>query len=129
MVSLNVVESSKSPTGVWAFFEEIRDVDNLNPAEEEGKTWECHVDGELAGMIVVDTVPSYGAFINRVAVDPSYRRMGVASKLVQTVLNEYSRVQCRVHKDNKESQKLMESMGFNRDGMGRYDELIRYDSD
>lgn len=126
MASIQVVESSKSPDGVWAFFDQIRDVNDISASEEQGRAWECHVGGELAGMIVVDTVPSYGAFINRVAVDSSYRRMGVASSLVQKVLSEYSRVQCRVHKDNKESQKLMESMGFVRDGIGRYDELITY---
>lgn len=126
MPSLKVEKSNKRSGGVWAFFDDIRDVNDLDPAEEQGEAWECYFDGDLAGMIVVDTVPLNGVFINRVAVEKSYRRMGVASRLIEEILSKYSEVECRVHKDNRASQNLMESVGFSKDGMGRYEELIIY---
>lgn len=127
---LTVERSDKRPNEVWIFFDQIRDVNNLNPAEEEETAWECYVDGNLAGMAVVDDhFPSYGAYVSRIAVDESYRRIGVATKLMETILDQYSRVKCEVHKNNTPSLKLMESVGIEDVGMGRYDELVQFDSD
>lgn len=126
-MDLTVQESSKSPTGVWAFFDEIRDVDDLNPAEEQNTAFECRHTEDVVGMAVVDTFPSNHVTIDRIAVDKSYRRCGVGTTLLEHLADKYETLRCEVHKDNTPSQKMVESFGFNRDGMGRYDELIIYE--
>lgn len=125
---IRIQRSSETPTGVWAFFEDIRDVDDLNPAEEQNEAWECiHIPSEeTIGMLVIERLHSGSGFINRVAVNKSYRNCGVGTALLEAVSDEYEVLECRVHVDNDASQNLMESFGFTRDGLGRYDELINY---
>lgn len=126
-MQLTVHRSSKSPDGVWAFFESIRDVNNLNPAEEQGEAWECIVDDNVAGMVVVDTFPRDHVHIDRIAVDKSFRNIGVGQKLVQTLTEKYNKLQCEIHVDNTASKALFESVGFEPVGSNRYDNLITYE--
>ncbi len=121
-------QSNRSPTGVWAFFDEVGDVTNLNPAEEQNEAWEAVENGEVVGMAVVDTFASDFAFVNRVAVKDEYRRCGVATHLLRTMRIRHGRLRCRVHRDNEASQALVEGFGFERTGTGRYDELYLYDT-
>lgn len=104
-------------------------MNDLGPAEEASEAWEATLDGERVGMAVVDTFPSDYGFVCRVAVVKQYRRDGIAAALLSHLYREYGRLVCRVHTENEASQSLVESQGFVRTGLGRYEELIRYDTD
>lgn len=125
-MDFSVQESQKSPTGVWAFFDEIRDVNNLNPAEEENTAIECLHQEDVVGMAVIDTFPRNHITIDRIAVDKSYRRCGVGTVLLEYISSEYGSPRCEVHTDNTPSQKMIEAFGFKRDGTSRYNRLVQY---
>lgn len=68
---------------MWEFFYKISDVKNLEPHEEQGTGWKCIEKDtqKVIGMAVVDTLST--TFINRIAVDESYRRCGIAIELLE----------------------------------------------
>ena len=123
---IDVGQAWLSPNSVWCFFYEIDDVPNLNPAEEQEEAWEALVDGERVGMAVVDTLGT--PFVSRIAVTPDARRSGVATAIIDRLQDEYSRLRCRVHKENPAGIGLVESTGFHRKREGRYGELWWYDT-
>ena len=123
---ITVGYSRLSPNAVWCFFYEIGDVSNLTPAEELGEAWEALVDDDRVGMAVVDTVGT--PFVSRIAVTPNARRMGVATAIIDRLLDEYSRLRCHVHKENPAGIMLVESTDFHRKQDGRHDELWWYDT-
>lgn len=125
-MDFTIQKSEKSSDGVWAFFDKIRDVDNLNPAEEQNTAFECLHQGTVIGMAVVDTFPQNHTTIDRIAVDKSYRQCGAGTALLSHLQNEYTSLRCEVHTDNIPSQKMVESAGFKQNGTGRYDELFIY---
>ena len=115
-----------SPDTVWSFFYEIDDVPNLTPSEEQGEAWEARVNNERVGMAVVDTLGT--PFVSRIAVTPDTRREGVGTVILNRLQDEYSRLRCRVHKENSAGLGLVESTGFHRKQEGRYGELWWYDT-
>ena len=98
--------------GVWQFFYNIRDVTNLNPAEEQEEPWEATVGGERAGMAVVDTFPSDTAFVSRLAVKAEYRERGVGGAILRELIDEYGHISCRVHENNDAGEALVRSVGL-----------------
>jgi ribosomal protein S18 acetylase RimI-like enzyme len=110
---------------VWCFFDEIDDVPNLAAAEEQGEAWEALLDDDRLGMAVVDTVEM--SFVSRLAVTPIARRVGVATAILDRFQDEYSRLHCRVHKENLAGIRLVESTAFHRKQEGRHGELRWYD--
>lgn len=124
---VTVTRSSLSSGSVWSFFEEIRDVTNLSPAEEQQEAWEAKINGERVGMAVVDTIPT-NPLVSRVAVDPSYRQLGAASALLKRINRQHGRIRCRVREDNPPGHELVQSVGFTAVGKGRYGELMEYDT-
>lgn len=124
---LTVERSGKRPGKVWLFFEEIRDVTNLNPAEEKQEAWEARRDGDVVGMAVVDTMPTSHVFVSRLAVVPDAREMGVGTALLNTLQEEYSELACRTRKNNEAAQALIESVGFTR-VESRFHDLYRYET-
>lgn len=124
---VTVERSEKRPGQVWMFFEEIRDVTNLNPAEEKEEAWEARIDGDVVGMAVVDTIPSTHAFVSRVAVVPDAREMGVGTALLEALQEEYGQLACRTRTDNDAGQALVESVGFTQ-VESRFHDLHRYET-
>lgn len=125
MVEVQVRKQSRASDRGWSFTSKVPDVTNLRPNEEESVMWEALCDGELVGIIVVDTIPSVPV-IQRIAVRPSYRRSGIATALVESVLDDYDTVECNIEKSNTASQSLFSSVGFSEGEVGKYGDLITY---
>lgn len=123
-----VSRSSKRAGGVWLFFDRVRDVTDLNPAEEQQEAWEATIgdDDEVVGMAVVDTIPSSHSFISRIAVVEDNRRSGVATALIKAIHDEHGDVACRVRTNNTAGQGLVETLGFEQVDC-RFHSLHRYE--
>lgn len=119
MTAIEVRETLDNP---WRYFDQIDDVTNLDPGEEQGNRYEAVIDGQRVGMAVVDTFGT--AFISRLVVDPEHRRQGVATALLEHLRDRYGTLRCRVHENNDASQALVEGFGFVRTG-----KYIGYDGD
>ena len=78
------------------------------------------VDGRLAGFVVARrTAPDEMEILNA-AVDPPYRRRGVARSLVQQLVAQYrGTVYLEVRQSNYAAQKLYHSLGFEVIGVRR----------
>ena len=110
---------------MWCFFDEIDDVPTLTAIEEQGEVWEALLDGDRLGMAVVDTVEM--PFVSRLAVTPNAQRIDITTAILDRPQDEYSRLRCRVHKENLAGIRLVESTGFHRKQEGRHGELWWYD--
>lgn len=126
-MDFEIQKSTKSSEEVWAFFDRITDVSNLNPAEEKNIAFECIYQGETIGMAVVDTFPQNYVMIDRIAVNKSYRQCGVGTSLLSYISENYDMLKCEVNVDNSNSQQMVEKFGFEKIGLGRYGELARYE--
>lgn len=115
------------PDGVWQFFYDIRDVTNLNPAEEQEEPWEATIDSERVGMAVVDTFPTDTAFVSRLAVKPAHREQGVGAAILQALIDEYGHISCRVHETNDAGEALVRSVGLVEEE-SRFRRLKRFES-
>lgn len=109
---LEVGRSSLRPGRVWLFFDEIPDVNDLSPAEEQEEPWEATVDGERVGMAVVDTMPSDYVYVSRLAVKKSARQDGVGTAILRQLIDEYGHVTCHVHETNSAGEALVTAAGF-----------------
>ncbi|WP_123538877.1 N-acetyltransferase [Halosimplex salinum] len=110
---------------MWCFFDEIDDVPTLTAIEEQGEVWEALLDGDRLGMAVVDTVEM--PFVSRLAVTPNAQRIDITTAILDRPQDEYSRLRCRVHKENLAGIRLVESTGFHRKQEGHHSELRWYD--
>lgn len=77
-------------------------------------------------MTVVDTVGT--PFLSRIIITLNARRMSVATGIIDRIQDVYSRLRCRVHKENQAGIRLVESNGLHRKRKGRYAELWWYDT-
>ena len=77
------------------------------------ETWLAEIDGVPAGFLVVRAVVENEIEILNLAVAPSFRRKGVARRLVQRVFEQHcGDVFLEVRESNTAAQKLYESLGF-----------------
>lgn len=125
-MNLTVQRSSLSAGQVWLFFDEIVDVNDLNPAEEKQEAWEAILEGERVGMAVVDTFPT-NPFVSRVAVKKQFRQTGVGTELLERIIQQHGSLACRVHVNNAAGQALVESVGFKQQDSCRFRKLHRYE--
>lgn len=119
-----VTRSPLRPDGVWAFFERIVDVTDLNPAEEQAEAWDAtdaHSDNRI-GMAVVDKIPS-PPHVFRVATVPDRRREGVGSALLRKLIDQYGPVTCNVRRNNEASRSMLRALGFDESG-SRWPSLV-----
>lgn len=123
---ITVKKSTRRPSDVWLFFDGIRDVNDLSPAEEQMEAWEAVIDGKTVGMGVVNTMPN-PSFIRRVAVQEHVRESGIGSQLIECIKTIHSDVACRVHQSNCKGEALVTSTGFVATE-SRFHKLDRYET-
>lgn len=109
---LSIGRSSLRPGNVWLFFDEIPDVNDLSPAEEQEEPWEATIDGDRIGMAVVDTMPSDHVYVSRLAVKESARENGVGTAILDRLVEEYGHVTCHVHETNSSGEAVVTAAGF-----------------
>ena len=78
------------------------------------------VDGQVAGYVGMHHIVDEGYITNN-AVFPQYRRQGVATKLMKTLMkyakdNEMSMLSLEVRPSNEAARKLYEDLGFSEEG-------------
>lgn len=127
-MEIQVEQTAPEDVSVWQYFYQIRDATELGPSEEQGEPWCAIVNGDLAGMAVVDTFGTEPYFIHRIAVDKSYRRCGVGTALLDAILSEYESVRCEVRTRNDASIGMLESAGFVRTGSHEVGDVYFYAS-
>ncbi len=125
---LTIELSDRRPISVWAYFDEIRDVPNLNPAEEQQTAWEARIPShdKPVGMAVVDTFPST-VFVSRIAVLPETRQQGVGTALLDRLYDRYGELTCRVNEKNDAGKALVTAHEFT-EVESRFHELHRYET-
>ncbi len=72
---------------VTATFNQARE--KMEEALQRKGLWRCHVNGEIAGFIVVGRFTPRTASIKNVFVRPEYRRKGVGETMVRAVTRYY----------------------------------------
>ena len=78
------------------------------------------VDGQVAGYVGMHHIVDEG-YVTNIAVFPQYRRRGVATKLMKTLMkyakdNEMSMLSLEVRPSNEAARKLYEDLGFSEEG-------------
>ena len=104
------IERASFPTP-WSetlFYNELR--------KEHAVTRVARTDNRIAGYIVANRVIDEGHILD-LAVDPVFRRSGIASALVQDVLNHLKEDRCRtvlleVRASSRAARRLYEGFGF-----------------
>lgn len=80
----------------------------------------CYVaedDGRIVGSAFATHDGAFRGYIQKVAVAEEYRRQGVASRLMETIIQRFEKAEiplifAHVEKDNKPSLELLKSLGF-----------------
>lgn len=122
---LEAEELTEDPSEVGDFFERIEDMSSLANAEKRQGGWKVEIDDELAGVAVVQTEDVDIPLISRIAVSEQHRRKGVATALVDKMVEYYDEVECQVWKNNEGSRQFFEESQLEYIGMF-FDELYVY---
>jgi ribosomal-protein-alanine N-acetyltransferase len=101
-------QSFSTPWSAISFYSEIYNKNSINKVAE--------IDGKVCGYICVRCVQEECHLLN-LAVHPDYRRRGIASLLLESVLSQIKKKGCRfifleVRASNIIAQKMYEKFGF-----------------
>lgn len=88
---------------------------------EKSHYYVCFVNDSLVGYINASVILDE-AELNRVAVHPEYRRLGIARALIKRLIDDLNRRNCNllmleVRRNNIEAISLYESLNFKKDGL------------
>ncbi|MFM7622274.1 MAG: GNAT family N-acetyltransferase [Alphaproteobacteria bacterium] len=84
----------------------------------QNMTWVAVREGELAGFILIQDAPDHQGVL-LLAVDPLYRRQGIARRLMQTFLPLKKQIFIEVEATNTPALSLYQSLGFDPIGQRR----------
>jgi len=79
--------------------------------------WIAETEGRTAAFLLFDRLPGDEAEILNLAVDPTFRRRGIASRLLARLRAETaSKIYLEVRASNTGAQAFYEQMGYRREG-------------
>jgi GNAT superfamily N-acetyltransferase len=120
---VTIRRSTLSADETWQYFADADNVMQVHRRKTErpySGTFEAVVGGELVGVLFFIKLPhkrsQIKAKLERLFVEPEYRRCGIGRKLVAELAGDVARIEAEVHTQHKAVHRFNEAMGFEREG-------------
>lgn len=98
-------------------------------SDQNRKTWCLYTDGIFAGFLSAHLVPKHGTASITIVIDEPFQRQGVGTILLQNAISSlkqqgYVRIEAQICTENTASLRLLESQGFEIEGVLRKNFMI-----